>query len=280
MTEYRNKSIYNVFHQCVCFRSYERNETCSFRFASFSCRASQHDTSQLCSNENVFQRRENEISAISTIFVFGSPLHFTSVFHFVFRLDRFNMVSSLVVVSSIILLFLSPSVDNAGLKSAYEIQVQNEFLASNTYLTFAHRLATHGVYPGFAQFFFESAEEERDHGKKLIDFYNVRNRELLLYNIQLDEKIALMDDLPTMIRTAEQMERQVFASLIDVRTMANNDRDYATVHFIEQEMLEEQTTALKYMHDLVKRLERNAENSIVLLQMMDQDLRKKQTKKV
>lgn len=189
------------------------------------------------------------------------------------------MVSSIAFVSSIIIVLFSPLVFSAGLKSAYEIQVQKEFLASNTYLTFAHRLSARGVYPGFAQFFFESAEEERDHGKKLIDFYNVRNRELLLYDYTIDSNAAVMTDLPGMIRAAELMERQVFDSMIDVRTAANNERDYATVHFIEQVMLEEQTTAVKYMYDLVKRLDRNSENSTILLQMMDQDLRKKYAKK-
>jgi ferritin len=157
--------------------------------------------------------------------------------------------------------------------------VKNEFLASNTYLTFAHRLATRGVYQGFAKFFFDSAEEERGHGKKLIDFYNVRNRELLLYDIQIDDDIATMNDLTKMIDTAAKLEQQVYESLIDVRLMANNEKDYPTVHFIETQMLEEQTIALKYMSDLVERIKRNSNNSTILLQMMDQDLRKKQIKK-
>jgi ferritin len=61
--------------------------------------------------------------------------------------------------------------------------------------------------------------------------------------------------------------------------MANNEKDYPTVHFIETQMLEEQTIALKYMSDLVERIKRNSNNSTILLQMMDQDLRKKQIKK-
>lgn len=190
------------------------------------------------------------------------------------------MVSSSVFVSIISIIVFLPFIFGANtLKTIYEVQVQKEFLASNTYLTFAHRLATRGIYHGFASFFFESAEEERDHGKKLVDFYNVRNRELRLYDIAISDEIAAMDDLTKMIQTAEEMERQVFDNLINVRLEANNEKDYATVHFIEQEMLEEQTTAVKHMHDLLKRIERNAENSTILLQMMDQDLRKKQVKK-
>jgi ferritin heavy chain len=184
-----------------------------------------------------------------------------------------------MLVSSFLIVLFSPLVFTAGLQSLYEIQVKNEFLASNTYLTFAHRLATRGVYQGFAKFFFDSAEEERDHGKKLIDFYNVRNRELLLYDIQIDDDIATMNDLTKMIDTAAELEQQVYESLINVRLMANNEKDYPTVHFIETQMLEEQTIALKYMSDLVERIKRNSNNSTILLQMMDQDLRKKQIKK-
>jgi ferritin len=189
------------------------------------------------------------------------------------------MVSSLVLVSGIIIVFFSPSIFGEGLQSVYQIQVQKEFLASNIYLTFAHRLATRGVYHGFANFFFESAEEERDHGKKLLDYYNVRNRELSFPDISIDNKIAGMENLTTMIREAASLEQQVYDNLISLHSAASTATDFPTVHFIETQMLEEQTTALKYMHDLVKRIDRNPENSTVLLQMMDQDLRKKQIKK-
>jgi ferritin len=178
------------------------------------------------------------------------------------------MVSSSVFVSSLIIIFFSPLICASELKNKFEIQVQKEFLASNTYLTFAHRLATRGVYHGFANFFFESAEEERDHGKLLIDYYNVRNRELLLYDIKIDDNIATMEDLTKMIQTAKTMEQQVFDNLIEVRLAANNEKDYPTVHFIEKKMLEEQTTALKYMHDLVKRIERNSDNSTILFNFL------------
>jgi len=188
------------------------------------------------------------------------------------------MISS-TLVSSILIVLFSPLIFGAGLQSLYEIQVKNEFLASNAYLTFAHRLATRGVYHGFANFFFDSAEEEREHGKKLIDFYNLRNRELSLYDIKIDDDTATMNNLTEMIRTAAQLEQQVYNSLIDVRLAANNDRDYPTVHFIETQMLEEQTIALKYMSDLVKRIKENSESLTTLLQMMDRDLRKKQVKK-
>lgn len=189
------------------------------------------------------------------------------------------MVSSSMFVISIIIVLFSPLIFGMGLKSVYEVQVQKEFLASNIYLTFAHQLATRGVYHGFANFFYESAEEERDHGKKLIDFYNVRNRELLLYDITINDTIAGMKDLTQMIHTADQLEKEVFDNLIQLRRVADAESDYATVHFIENVMLEEQTTALKYMHDLVKRIGRNVDGTTVLLQMMDQELRKKQVKK-
>ena len=189
------------------------------------------------------------------------------------------MVSSVLLVSILLAVLFPPVISIGELQKTYEIQLQKEFLASNTYLTFAHRLLTRGVYQGFAHFFFESAEEERDHGKKLLDFYNVRNRDLPLYDIDIVDNIATMTDLSKMIGAAAEMEKDVFDQLIKVRLAANNEKDFATVHFIESQMLEEQTTALKYMHDLVKRIERNADNSTILLQMMDQDLRKKQAKK-
>jgi ferritin len=189
------------------------------------------------------------------------------------------MVSSSIFVSSLIIILFSPFIFGDELNDVYETQIQKEFLASNIYLTFAHRLAAHGVYHGFANFFFESAEEEREHGKKLIDFYNVRNIEVRLKDINIDDETAKMVDLTKMIYAAEKLEQQVFENMIQVRFAATQKQDYATAHFIENVMLEEQTTALKYMHDLVKRIERRTESTTVLLQMMDQDLRKKQVKK-
>jgi len=189
------------------------------------------------------------------------------------------MVSSYVLVSTIIIGFLSPLIFSAEFNQVYRDQVQKEFLASNVYLTFAHRLATQGIYHGFANFFFESAEEERGHGKMLIDFNNVRDRELILNEIKIDDDIADMVDLTKMIKKAEELEQDVYNNLIKLRQAAFDEKDYPTVHFIEKQMLEEQTTALKYVKDLVRRIDRNSNNSMVLLQMMDQDLRKKQIKK-
>lgn len=186
----------------------------------------------------------------------------------------------MILAGRLLIVCFLPLISGAGLQSLFEIQVKNEFFASNVYLTFAHRLATRGVYQGFANFFFESAEEEREHGKKLIDFYNARDRDLLLYSIEIDDEIAATDDLVKMIFTAAKLEKQVYDSLINVRLQANNDKDYPTVHFIEQVMLEEQTIALKYMSDLVERIKRQSDNPYILLQMMDQDLRKKQLKKL
>jgi len=114
--------------------------------------------------------------------------------------------------------------------------------------------------------------------KKLIDFYNVRNRDFTFKDIKIDDDIANMVDLTKMITKADQLEQEVYNNLIDVRQAAFEKKDYPTVHFIEKVMLEEQTVALKYMKDLVRRIERNSDNSTIILQMMDQDLRKKQVK--
>jgi len=189
-------------------------------------------------------------------------------------------MTSSIFAGLIFLGFILPIVAQVNnLQQLYENQIQKEFFASNVYLTFAHRLATRGVYHGFANFFFESAEEEREHGMKLLDFYNIRNREISLQQINIDDDLASMTDLTKIIEKANILEQDVYNNLIAVRQAANSDRDYPTAHFIEQQMLEEQTTALKYMNDLVARIQRNANNSTIVLQMLDQDLRKKQVKK-
>ena len=169
---------------------------------------------------------------------------------------------------------------NARLKDVYQVQVQNEFLASNVYLTFAHRLATDGLYPGFADFFFDSATEEREHGVHLIDFYNVNsfNSDLHLGDIDINSTFTSMDQLPKMIRAATILEQSVLDSLNRVRSVAETAGDFSAVHFIEKVMLEEQVVALKVMKDLSQRLVQAGESRL-FLQMLDRQLRKERSSK-
>jgi len=160
----------------------------------------------------------------------------------------------------------------------YEKQIKKEFDASNLYLTFANSISTAGVYNGFAQWFYESSEEERTHGKMLIEYFNLRNRPVQLTDLVVRNETVAVNDLTEMITEAYKMEVDVLNSLNTVRQSANSAQDYPTVHFIEKHMLEEQTVAVKFMYDLKKRLERNADNSKIILQMLDQDLRNKQIK--
>jgi ferritin len=74
-----------------------------------------------------------------------------------------------------------------------------------------------------------------------------------------------MNHLTEMIHTAARLKEQVHKILIDVRLAANNEKNYSIVDFIETQVIEEQTIALKYMSSLVKRIERNPESSTILL---------------
>ena len=183
--------------------------------------------------------------------------------------------------SCLVVLLFSPLIfGDSALTRTYNTQIYNEFLASNVYLTFAHRLSHQGIYQGFADFFYESAEEEHDHGQHLIDYYNLRNFDssLSLLQIKVNDTFAKMSKLPEMIRTATVLEQTVLKSLNNVRQRAHDNNDYATVHFIEKNMLEEQITAVKTMVDLRERLTQSGESAL-FLQMMDQDLRRKRMKK-
>jgi ferritin len=186
------------------------------------------------------------------------------------------MVSSVPFVNAILILACTTIVLGVELRNEYNVQVYKEFLASNTYLTFAQRLASEGFYQGFAHFFFESAEEERDHGKKLIEFANLRNWKLSLPRIPHDA-IANSTTLTEMIYKAQNLEQQVYKQMNAVINAARDESDYTTIHFFEREMLEEQITAVKYMNDLVKRMSR-LKDSTIFLQMLDQNLRDKKVK--
>ena len=192
------------------------------------------------------------------------------------------MVSSSMFVVSVFLVVFCSSIfgqtTTNNFTPTYAAQVHKEFLASNIYLSFAHTLSTAGVYPGFAEFFFDSAEEEREHGEKLVDFANVLDLDLRLAKIEVNTTYAEMKSLTTMIQEAVKLEQDVYDHLNKLRAESNTAGNYALVHFVEQEMLEEQTTALKYIRDLNERIKRSP-NSLVLLQMIDEGFREKKSTK-
>lgn len=201
---------------------------------------------------------------------------------------------SVIFFSTALLLLIKSSVGADRWSQDAITQIRWEFAASNLYLHYAHRLSVDGLHMGFADFYYDSFEEEREHGLKLLDFLNVRNIEASLGNIHFNVEIYQQwkknkqypesnpfdaVNLADMIRETAYLEEMVFEKLNNLASVASKDSAYAVVHFVEKVMLEEQTVAYKVSKDMQTRLERNSGREFVFLQMMDQELRKKHSNK-
>jgi hypothetical protein len=81
-----------------------------------------------------------------------------------------------MLTSSILIVLFSPFIFAAALQSVYEIQVKNEFLASNTPLTCVHRLAIDAVYRSL------TVLDQRTELVLIIQFFG-KEQELVLLNI-------------------------------------------------------------------------------------------------
>lgn len=138
-------------------------------------------------------------------------------------------------------------------------QVQTELRASLTYLSMGAHFSRDCVNrPGFAKFFFESANEERQHAMKFIEYLSMRGN-LTAYHDHVLSLIpdSVMDNIPTTwdsavhaLESALKLETSVTESIrqiiIECEAGKNENTDITTVNdyhladWLTGEFLEEQ----------------------------------------
>ncbi|XP_067619727.1 ferritin heavy chain [Eurosta solidaginis] len=125
-------------------------------------------------------------------------------------------------------------------------QIQMEINASNIYLAMAAHFSRDLINrPGFADFFFKSAREERGHGLKLIEYLSMRgqltdNVTDLIQLLDVDVKIENGADA---LRQALELETKVTKSIRAlIRTCEKGTNWYHLVDWLTGEFLEEQLT--------------------------------------
>ncbi|XP_036224125.1 ferritin heavy chain [Bactrocera oleae] len=125
-------------------------------------------------------------------------------------------------------------------------QIQMEINASNIYLAMAAHFSRDVVNrPGFAEHFFKSAREERQHGSKLIEYLSMRGQltDSVTDLIQLIDVDVKVDSGVDALRQALELETKVTKSIRSlIKVCEKTPNWYHLVDWLTGEFLEEQLT--------------------------------------
>ena len=118
---------------------------------------------------------------------------------------------------------------NEDLLNALNEQMNHEFYAAHAYMAMA-AFCDDNSYEGFANFYIQQAKEERFHGKKIYDYINDRGEHALFTAIP-----AQKTEFSSILETFEDglaQEQDVTHRFYNLSDLANKDKDYATISFL------------------------------------------------
>ncbi|CAG8637366.1 11344_t:CDS:1, partial [Ambispora gerdemannii] len=134
-------------------------------------------------------------------------------------------------------------------------QINTELEAAQTYLSLAAWAGNVSVaLPGLTKFFHESAQEERTHADKLINYQNLRGGKVVLTDLKAPE--SNWTSAKNALEAVLQLEKDVNKSLLNLHKIAEERNDPQLCDFIESEFLGEQVDAVKKIADYVTQLNR------------------------
>ncbi|KAL1915036.1 uncharacterized protein VTP21DRAFT_7741 [Calcarisporiella thermophila] len=149
-------------------------------------------------------------------------------------------------------------------------QITAELQASQVYLSMSAWCGhVNQALPGLEKFFRKSAEEEREHAQKLIDYQNRRGGKVILQTLQAPD--SDWKSAKNCVEAALQLEKDVNKSLLNLHKIADENGDPQMCDFIESNYLEEQVEAIKKLADMVTQLNRVGADGLGLY-IWDRDL--------
>jgi len=135
-------------------------------------------------------------------------------------------------------------------------QINMELYASYCYQSMAFYFDRDDVaLPGFAKFFRNNSNEEREHAEKLMAFQNKRGGRIVLQDIKKPDRDEWGCGLDAM-QVALGLEKSVNQSLLDLHRVADGHNDAQMTDFLEGEFLKEQVEAIKDIGDKISNLKR------------------------
>ena len=147
-------------------------------------------------------------------------------------------------------------------ESIVNTQIGVEFGASYQYdLLWCYFDSSEVGLKNIAKFFKKSAEEEREHAHKLMEYQNLRGGIVKLdgisaVNLDFLKEDEAENDVLMCFQKALQMEQSVYESLLRVHKVAEEENDPQFADFIEGQYLEEQVEAINEITKYVSQLKR------------------------
>jgi ferritin len=131
-------------------------------------------------------------------------------------------------------------------------QIAREFAASHQYVAVGAYYASE-TFPQLAAFFYEQAEEEREHAMKMVNYLLDRGAMPDIGGVEAP-RMSFADQVEP-IKIALEQERQVTVRISELFEIARDTRDYQSEQFM-QWFLEEQVEEEAAMRDLLTVAER------------------------
>ncbi|XP_037111993.1 ferritin, middle subunit-like [Syngnathus acus] len=141
-------------------------------------------------------------------------------------------------------------------EAAINRMVNMELFASYTYTSMASYFSRDDVaLPGFAHFFKENSDDEREHAEKLLSFQNKRGGRIFLQDIKKPARDEWESGLEAM-QCALKLEKNVNQALLELHKLASDHVDPHLCDFLESHYLNEQVEAIKKLGDYITNLSR------------------------
>ncbi len=156
------------------------------------------------------------------------------------------------------------------LLKALNEQITHELYAAHLYMAMAGYCANNDL-DGCANFFLMQAEEERFHAMKFFDFINDKDGEIEFS--ALDNPHTSYDSVLHVFESALAHEKIVTAKIYDLMDIATQEREYATVSFLNwfvDEQVEEEATFTGWVQKFKPAMKDES-----LLLMLDMELAKR-----
>ncbi|KAJ7989921.1 hypothetical protein DPEC_G00309500 [Dallia pectoralis] len=139
-------------------------------------------------------------------------------------------------------------------EAAINRMINMELYASYTYTSMAYYFARDDVaLPGFAHFFKETSDEEREHADKLLSFQNKRGGRIFLQDIKKPDRDEWGTGLEAM-QSALHLEKTVNQALLDLHKISSDKVDPHLCDFLEKHYLNEQVETIKKLGDHITNL--------------------------
>ena len=156
------------------------------------------------------------------------------------------------------------------LLTALNEQITHELYASHLYMAMAGYCAGADL-DGCANFFLMQAEEERFHAMKFFDFINDKDGDIKF--AALDNPDASYDSVLHVFESALAHEKIVTAKIYDLMDIATEEREYATISFLNW-FVDEQVEEEAAFTGLVQKFKTAMKDESILL-MLDTELAKR-----